>query len=371
MTYEAELNLGGLVPSSGKRDFVTHKLSEGDNIYRILPPFGTNHRGLPFAEVSLHWFSIVDPKTGETKNRPLRCSYATEGYCPICEQANELYNEKDALLKEFKDEDGKVDWKSVPDDIKAKHKQVKGQFDSLRAQRGFFYNALDQSGMVGILRLPKTAAVKVGELIRKAVQQYGFNPLSLEKGVSFNIIQKKTGPLPMNVEYSAEFVTRSVTGPNGVELKIELTPAAESVRNDFENLAYDVHAMYPVVTAAELKRVALGDEKVWNEIDDRKKAAADAKAAKAKSTMTVVAEDKPEAVAEVATEPKVTVAEESAVKDVPATTPAVEVPDTTVVADAHQTEVPKVREESKVGGGETLTPDEEAELAKLREQLKV
>lgn len=359
MTYQADVNVGGLVPTTNRRKYVTHKIKEGDNLYRILPPFGTNHKGLPFAEVSLHWFSTLDD-TGKPKQRPLRCSYAVERFCPVCEEANDLYKEKESLLAEYIDEDTKkVRWDVVPEEVGAKHKQLKNSFDAVKVQRGYFYNALDASGVVGVLRLPKTAATKLGEQIKKAIQTYGFNPLSLENGAVFNIIQKKTGPKNYNVEYSVEFVMKSITGPDGVQLKITTEQAPKNVMDNYETLAYDVHAMYPAVTAAELQRAMIGDAILWTEMDAKKKAKAEA---------TTAQEQKP--VDPVVATPKT-----------PTPTPTPEakaevVPE--VVVESKAAPVPTAPKETPVNVESTvpntsavMTSDEDAELARLREELKV
>lgn len=276
MSYqEPEINTGALKPGSS-RELRSFKLNLGDNIYRILPPFGTNHNGVPFAEHYLHWFT--DP-TG--KQRPLACSKKTERFCPVCEEASNVYKEYERILGDFKSPDGKVNFKGMPDEINKKQKSVKEIFDKLRAQRGYYYNAMDQSGTVGVLRLPKTAADELGDRILEAIQTMGFNPLSLKNGTLFNIKQvAKDGPKSkMNVEYKVEFVRESENTADGVIQRIKKSSLPESVILNFEKLAYDVHTLYPTRTSAELKRVMLGDKMVWADIDAAKKARQQAAAA--------------------------------------------------------------------------------------------
>lgn len=267
MAYkEEELNLDGMVPSSGSGKGITNiTLKEGDNLLRILPPFGTNHRGVPFAEVNLHWFQL-----DEKSRRPLRCSYPTERYCPVCEEANILYKEKEELVEEFKDDKGRVDWKSLPKNLSVKYKDLNDKFSALRASKGWYYNALTPSGTVGVLRLSKTAATDLGNLIVKAVKEFGFNPLSLKNGATFNFKKMKTGPLPMNVEYKVEFLMKSEKTANGVSLNIDTSPVADGIIENFEKLAYDVHAMYPIITSQQLKRAMIGDDTVWKELDAKR-----------------------------------------------------------------------------------------------------
>lgn len=271
MAYEEQpLNADAAIPSSsgGSKEFKNHKIASGDNIYRIMPPFGTNNGGSPFAEIYLHWFQ--DPSG---RNRPLSCAKKIERYCPVCESANEVYKRLEVVLNDYKDEAGKVNFKALAmnDEDNAKSKNLRAQFDALKAQRGFYYNAMDSSGTIGVLRLPKTAAEALGEKIRDGINVLGMsNPLSLRNGVLFNIVQKKTGKDKRDVEYSVDFVRESKDTPEGIVQIIKKSAVPDNVIANFEKLAYDIHAMYPARTSQELKRVMMGDKKVWDEIDAKR-----------------------------------------------------------------------------------------------------
>jgi len=270
MYQEPEVNLDGLIPgNSGMgRKIVNHKMKEGDNVFRILPPFGTNHNGLLYAEVTLHWF--LDPSG---KSRPLVCSRDKEKYCPICAEAFEFYNRKQELVKKFSDDSGKVNWKALPKEVNEQYQELNEVYNKLRGQKGFYYNALDLSGTVGVLRLSKTTAEKLGKKIKEAQQMYSIKCTSLSDGILFNIKKTKTGSRDFDVTYDVEYLMTPKKREDGsISLEFNRGSVSDSIMQNFENLAYDIHAMYPVRTSTELKRVLDGDKSVWAEMDARRNA---------------------------------------------------------------------------------------------------
>lgn len=269
MAYvEPELNVGGIVPSSGaQKGIQNHEVKDGDNIFRIMPPFGTDHNGLPFAETYLHWFA--DP-TG--KNRPLACSKKHERFCPVCSEANEVWKQAENLGSEYKGADGRINKKGMGEEMSRKYETLMAQFRALKAQHSYLYNAMDLNNNIKILRLPKTAAEALGLKIVEAINTLGVNPISLKNGLFFNIKRISTGPQKFNVKYEVDFVRKTIKEEGGFVQKIETSSVPESVMASFEKLAYDVHTLYPVRTSQELKRVMIGDKKVWEEMDAKRAA---------------------------------------------------------------------------------------------------
>ena len=246
------------------RPFNNFKLAEGRNTFRILPPFGTDNKGVWFHEWYLHW-GFMD---ANGNRKPLACSYrGPERFCPICEQAREIRNTMDAMVADYTvEEDGrkKTNWDSIPDNVKAKHKELRDKWGAIRANRRYFYNAVDRAGDVGILQLTAKTGDALNAEIKVAVQQKNFNPLSLRDGCFFDIIKTKTGPLPINVEYSVKFnyKTQEVTTPGGEVVTadvIERGSVSAALLENFEELAYDIHVLYPTRSAAELQAILNGD----------------------------------------------------------------------------------------------------------------
>ena len=92
MTYvEPELNVKGHQARSEGKSWNNHKLKDGNNVFRITPPFGVGHNGYWYKAWYLHW-GFVD---SEGSNRPVVCTKGIENFCPICEQAELLFKEKE------------------------------------------------------------------------------------------------------------------------------------------------------------------------------------------------------------------------------------------------------------------------------------
>lgn len=255
MYQEQEINLETLEPKTS-RQINRHKLKEGDNFFRILPPFGANHNGMVFAEWRIHW----GYSDGNGQTRPLVCTFPTEGFCPICEESKKLYQAKEDLIKEFKNEDKEVMWKLVPEDIKAQHTELRESWNTISSKKSYYYNAIDPSGNVAILQLSKTAKDQLNEKILYAHKKMGFNPVSLQTGCFFNVKKVKTGPRAMDVKYIVDFVKETIKAENGdVMEKIKREPISSFVIENFDKLAYDLHTLYPIRTAEELYKIMNGD----------------------------------------------------------------------------------------------------------------
>lgn len=274
---EPDLNLGALAPDSQRGKIVNHKLKEGDNIFRILPPFGANHNGVLMAEWYLHW-GFTDSKA---KAKPIVCTKRYENYCPICEEANKAFTEKEEFIREYKSADGKVNYKSLPEEIRIKYSELNEKFNQLRAQRNYYYNAVDDSGKVGILKLAKTAKDKLNAKILDAYTRLSFNPTSLENGCFIKIIKTKTGNNTWDVSYDVELVKRAVKEPDGTIVeKYDVGSVSDWIKNNFSKVAIDTHNMYPIRTSAEIIKIMDGDTSIFDKEGEVKQQARNGATAK-------------------------------------------------------------------------------------------
>lgn len=267
MAYkEQEVNVNALDINrgSGGREFVNHKIKDGDNIFRILPPFGTKANGRVTAEYWLSW-GFTD---SEGNKKPLVSTLGIDHECPIFEATQELSADMADLVREYSYEDGgktKVDWKKVPQELKDKYQELKANRDAIRPSRGFFYNALDQSGTVGILRLPKTAAEQLNAKIKDAIKRLGLNPVSLREGCSFNIHRKRTGSRAFDVEYSVDLLKTASKDASGNPTEtIQKSSVPEDLIENFDKRAYDLFSLYRYRTPADLRKILSGDTSIFD-----------------------------------------------------------------------------------------------------------
>jgi hypothetical protein len=231
-----ELNLNGMV-SSGRRDIKRFKVTDGSHIFRILPPFGTNHNNVPSREIQLHWgFAKKDGKTS-----PVPCSYPHEQYCPICEfvKAEEARAEREKAL-------GNTE----------KAKEILEAASQFKAKRSFLLNASNKAGEIGILEIPKTALEAAKDLFQQYQNRYNKNPVSLTTGVW--LVFSRTGK-GFNTTYSVEFNKTILTLPDGDQVeKLDTSPLAANIVENYQKLAYDIHKMYPPVASSDLKKILGG-----------------------------------------------------------------------------------------------------------------
>ena len=222
--------------SSTSTQLQRFKLTEGTHILRILPPFGTNHNNMASQEVNLHWGFIAS--NGQVK--PICCSYKFDGYCPICARAKEL----EVLAQRAKatgDEEGE--------------KQNNADSQKLRNRRTFLYNAANKEGTVGILELTKTTHDELIKLFKEYISKYDLNPTSLTDGVWFQITREGKS---LKTKYFVKFNKTTAKIDGELIEKLDRTPLAENILNNYEKLAIDIHTLYKPTTAADLKKILEG-----------------------------------------------------------------------------------------------------------------
>ncbi len=248
---DIKVNQDSLKPS---RQWVRHKVKDGTNTYRILPPFGEKANGYPYRKWSLIW-GLKDPTQG--RMRPFSSSLTTEKKCPAVEFVDALTllaKEKISLLEQ----QGKS--KEV---IKTINKDLNELISDLRPKTLFLYNAVDQAGIVGILEVKTTANKKLKKLMMNYINDYGQDPTSLQSeetdsGVWFNFM--RTG-LGFDTEYD---VAKKQTQKkiNGEIVYVDdRSPLPENVVQNYDDLAYDVHSLYEQKTYDELKTILLANMK--------------------------------------------------------------------------------------------------------------
>ena len=134
-----KINLDSLNPKSFKKT-VRHKVQEGDNIVRFLPPFGEEANGYPYRKWNVVW-GLIDPNSG--RMRPYASTSTYEGKCPVYDYLDLLKQKLDTITDENKVE------------------ELNKFISNLRPKSVFAYNASDKSGQIGVLELKSTAHKKV------------------------------------------------------------------------------------------------------------------------------------------------------------------------------------------------------------------
>jgi hypothetical protein len=235
-----KINLDSLNPKSFKKT-VRHKVQDGDNIVRFLPPFGDEAQGSPYIKWNVVW-GLIDPNSG--RMRPFASSSTYEGRCPVYDYLDLLKQKLDTITDETKLE------------------ELNKFISNLRPKSVYAYNAVDKSGQLGVLELKTTAHRKVIALMSQYINDYSQDPTSLndnatDSGVWFNVIRTGKG---FDTSYDAKKNQTMIKDANGVpSFQDDRSPLAENIVQSFDTLAYDLSTIYQKLSYEDLKDILIAN----------------------------------------------------------------------------------------------------------------
>ena len=246
------INMDSLNPKSFKKT-VRHKVKDGLNTFRFLPPFGEESNGYPYRKWNIIW-GLTDPNSGRV--RPFASSSTYEGQCPVFDYLEllkqKLEGEKIAFLAKGGSED----------DFNAKFKAVNDFISGIRPKTVFAYNAADKSGTIGVLELKTTAHKDVLKVMNQYIKDYNQDPTSLgsevqDSGLWMNVTREGEG---FKTTYGAAKNQIMVKNAQGIpQYQDDRTPLAENISASYESLAYDLNTIYQKLTYDELKEILVAN----------------------------------------------------------------------------------------------------------------
>lgn len=233
------------------KEWVRHKVKQGTNIFRILPPFGEESNGYPYRKWQIIW-GLQDPKSG--RMRPFASSLMTERRDPVVEFLDDLRERLSAMEMELKSRG--LDDKAVT--RHTKYKRLAKFIQDFSPKTSYVYNAVDKSGVVGLLELKTTAHKDMKMEMNKYIQDYNQDPTSLnsdedDSGVWFNVKREGEG---FSTKYSVEKVQIKGKLPTGqITFMDDRSPLPEVLVENFEHLAYDLNSIYKLNTYDEMSEI--------------------------------------------------------------------------------------------------------------------
>jgi len=236
---DIKINLNSLNPTTFKKT-VRHKVQDGSNIFRFLPPFGQEANGYPYRKWNVVW-GLTDPTSG--RERPFASPSTYEGECPVFDFLDILK----VKLEEIGSTLGEVKTKEINDFI-----------SNLRPKTVYSYNASNKAGQVGVLELKTTAHKKVIAAMSKYITDYNQDPTSLnaspaDSGLWFNVTKAGRG---FDTTYDAAKNQSMIKDVHGIpSYQDDRSPLAESIVHNFDTLAYDLNNIYQKLTYQELKEI--------------------------------------------------------------------------------------------------------------------
>lgn len=236
-----------------KREWKRHKVKEGSNIFRFLPPFGEESNGYPYRKWMVIW-GLNDPESG--RMRPYASPITTaEKACPVMEYV-------DALKKKVEDKKAQLQAAGTSDsEIKEQLKPLNKVISNLRPKTVYAWNAVDKAGTLGLLEVKPTAQKEIKDLMRAYIKDYNQDPTSVnsetdDSGVWFDVQRSGTG---FDTEYKVKKV-QSATKVNGVLSYVDDRSALpDNIVENWEDQAYDLSSIYQVKSYNELREIFLAN----------------------------------------------------------------------------------------------------------------
>jgi len=246
MSSKIKLNLDSL---KSRREWKRHKVKDGHNVFRILPPYGESSNGYPYRKWQVIW-GLLDPESG--RKRPFASSMTSEKRCPVTEYVSKLKVKAETLEAELKASG------MSKEDVSARLKAVKDLINELSPKTVYVYNAVDKSGEVGLLELKSTAHKKMKSEMNRYIQDYNQDPTSLnsaddDSGVWFDVTRQGMG---RDTEYDVnrcQIKTKSASGK--LSFEDDRSPLPEAVVENYDNLAYDLSSVYQIKSYEDLEQI--------------------------------------------------------------------------------------------------------------------
>lgn len=260
MSSKIKINLDSL---KSRREWKRHKVKDGHNVFRLLPPFGESSNGYPYRKWQIIW-GLTDPESGRA--RPFASSMTSEKRCPVTEYVAQLKTKADTLESQFKAAG------ASEDDIRVRLKDLRDLIGNMSPKTVYIYNAADKSGEVGLLELKSTAHKKVKDIMNQYINDYNQDPTSLnsaedDSGVWIDVT--RTG-LGFKTEYDAKKCqTKQKTASGGVSFVDDRSPLPAAVVENYDNLAYDLGSVYQLKSYEQLEDIlAANMDSIINAVPD-------------------------------------------------------------------------------------------------------
>jgi hypothetical protein len=254
---EIKLNMDSL---KSQKEVIRHKIQQGINIFRILPPFGANADGYVYKKWSVVW-GLIDPLTSKT--RPFASSYSSEKKCPFYEYLKVVEPNIKKYMDSFHQE---LLSKNYSEQEIAKIKQDDKDYQKivtllsvLKPRTTFSYNVVDKSGKIGILELKSTAHDQLKSVFTKYIEDYKQDPTSTnndqdDKGLWIKIT--RTGMF-RETKYVVE---KNQTMFEGQRVYVDdREPLPKGVVENIASQCYDLSTMQQVKTYQELKDILIAN----------------------------------------------------------------------------------------------------------------
>lgn len=233
-----------------RKEWKRHEINSGENIYRVLPPFGEEANGYPYRRWVLAW--MIDPQSGRKRPFASPLSFG-EKDCPVMEYSKAIEEKRNNLEAVLKSKG------ASKDQLKESLKPFGDILWRIKPKASFIYNACNKAGEVGLLELKKTAHDAMKKEMMQYVTDYGQDPTSLnsdpeDSGIWFKVKKEGEGT---DTEYSVLKNQSKKKTADGLVFVDDREALPDNVVNNFETLGYDLQKLYKQNSYDEIKQVLL------------------------------------------------------------------------------------------------------------------
>jgi hypothetical protein len=232
-------------------------LEDGDNVYRVLPPFGS----LASKGKYIQYYSVVwGYKDSQGKNTPFSdyrvVNFKTkmvEVESPAYLRSKKLESTYDMVAKKSKEEGGK---NPETQKLLADLAEQKKQFN---LENKYFLNVMNLQGEVGLLKIGAKAKEQLVNLIKK-LDSEGVDATSLDNGRFFNFNRMGKN---RETQYTVSVYKEKIqTEQFGLIEKDKVSKITEAEASRIAKEAFDLGTLYTVPTTEQLDRIVTNREPV-------------------------------------------------------------------------------------------------------------
>lgn len=230
------------------------KLTDGESVYRILPPFGS----LSASGRWSYWWKIhFGFMTSENRMKPFACIEAKDGNrmitqtCPVCEMALQLKADIEKMRQNNEPQ-------NVIDPLKRRLRAID-------ADSKHYVNAMALDGSLGLLKLPTRAMNALKDRI-ESLRKQGIDPINPEGGVFFVFRRSGTG---LDTVHQVDVYTETKIVEGETYNKIKTAPLTEEILSRIEgehSEIFDLPTLYKKFTEEEVKLIVSGDPTVMDRL---------------------------------------------------------------------------------------------------------
>lgn len=213
-------------------------IAEGDNIYRLLPPFGDlADSGTWWVKTVVHW----GYRNSEGKARTFRC--LGKG-CPECAFIKATQERMQALEKALPAKPSQEELAPV--------KFLAAVLKDHNLQITYDVNALNQQNQIGLLRIKTKMWQTFGAKYEESWKPKNIHPASVERGVWINFRKKGTGTTAI---LNVTDVKKSVEIEGEMAEVTAIHVLNQDVLNRLENEAFDLNKVAFTLEAEKVQKL--------------------------------------------------------------------------------------------------------------------